>query len=221
MILRALRLIFPMLPTAAALTAALLPVASCHRHGDVSERLDLADSLIEIRPDSSLAILDGIAPEDIRGKEQAARHALLKSMALDKNYVDNTTFDILQPAIDYYPEHGSPDEKLRTCYYQGRIYDNQGDDDSAMMCFMKASDLKEHITDSLVLARNFIMMSVMYHKQWKTEDYIEYCIDAARIYGKYGKKIWRLTVMQEHWQAVFYCVTKVERTVSCRYASDS
>ena len=36
------------------------------------------------------------------------------SMALDKNYIDTTTFDIIQPAIDYYLSKGNADEKLRT-----------------------------------------------------------------------------------------------------------
>ena len=79
----------------------------------VDARLDLADSLMESRPDSALTILDSISAADLRGDAQKARHALLLSMALDKNYIDTTTFDVLQPAIDYYPRHGSPDEKLR------------------------------------------------------------------------------------------------------------
>ena len=77
-------------------------------------------------------------------------------MALDKNCIDTTTFDILEPAIDYYIKNGTPDEQFRTYYYQGRIYQNQGDDDSAMLSFMNACDLKQAVTDSLLLAHTFV-----------------------------------------------------------------
>lgn len=130
----------------------LLAVVSCGRQGAVREKLDVAESLMNARPDSALAVLQGIPASAVKRKKASARYALLSSMALDKNYIDTTTFDILQPAIDYYTQHGTPDEQLRTYYYQGRIYQNQGDDDSAMRSFMKGCDLGKRVTDSLLLA---------------------------------------------------------------------
>ena len=67
-----------------------------------------------------------------------AKHAVLLSMALDKNYIDKTDFEVLQPAIDYYEDNGSATDKLRTYFYQGRIYQNAGDNDSAMERFIIA-----------------------------------------------------------------------------------
>ena len=100
------------------LISSILSIAGCRDASSVSSRLDAADSLMELRPDSSLIILDSIQPSALNERGLKARYALLKSMALDKNYVDTTTFDVLQPAIDYYLENGTPDEKLRTYYYQ-------------------------------------------------------------------------------------------------------
>ena len=82
-------------------------------------------------------------------------------MALDKNYIDTTTFDVLQPAIDYYIKKGSPDEKLRTYYYQGRIYHNQGDDDMAMKSFLSATDIKDGISDSLLYANLLVAQGIL------------------------------------------------------------
>ena len=45
-------------------------------------------------------------------------------MALDKNVIDRTEFGVLQPAVDYYADHGTATDQLRTYYYQGRIYVN-------------------------------------------------------------------------------------------------
>ena len=94
----------------------LLTTAGCNHRSAVDKKMDMADSLMTSKPDSALAILEGIPASDINGKETSARYALLKSMALDKNYIDTTTFDVLQPAIDYYSENRTPDEQLRTYY---------------------------------------------------------------------------------------------------------
>ena len=111
--------------------------SACDRKTSAWTQMDTADGLMNTQPDSALAVLDGIPATDVKGKETSARYALLKSMALDKNYIDTTTFDVLQPAIDYYTTDGTPDEQLRTYYYQGRIYQNQGNDDLAMQSFMR------------------------------------------------------------------------------------
>lgn len=144
---------------------------------------------MDAKPDSALAILERISASDINGKVEKARYALLKSMALDKNYIDTTTFDVLQPAIDYYIKHGSPDEKLRTYYYQGRIFQNQGDDDSAMNSFMNACDLRQMTTDSLLLAHTLVARGALYLKQYKTSKFVNDNLDAAKLYKAIGRDI--------------------------------
>ena len=79
----------------------MLTTGSCDRHGAAWEKLEIAENLMDSKPDSALAVLEGIPASKVKGKEISARYALLKSMALDKNCIDTTTFDILQPAIDY------------------------------------------------------------------------------------------------------------------------
>lgn len=152
----------------------------------------MAENLMNTKPDSALTLLKNIPVTNIKGKEIAARYALLKSMALDKNYIDTTTFDVLQPAIDYYLKKGSPDEKLRTYYYQGRIYQNQGDDDSAMQSFLNAIELRQKVTDSLVLAHTFVAQGTLYIKQYKTCEFIQNNMEAAKLYGVIGKDIFEI-----------------------------
>ena len=104
----------------AALVLAICLI-SCTSHSEHWEILAQVESYIEERPDSALSVLERINASELSGREEMARYALLYSMALDKNYIDTTTFDVLQPAIDYYIEHGTPDEQLRTYYYQGNL----------------------------------------------------------------------------------------------------
>ena len=167
-------------------------LASCNRNTPILEQMNMAENLMNTKPDSALTLLKNIPVTNIKGKEITARYALLKSMALDKNYIDTTTFDVLQPAIDYYLKKGSPDEKLRTYYYQGRIYQNQGDDDSAMQSFLNGCDLKQVVTDSLLLAHTLVAQGTLYLKQYKINEFVQNNIEAARLYGAIGKGIFEI-----------------------------
>lgn len=161
---------------------------ACHRNRNVRHELDRAESLMNSAPDSALALLDSIPAADVRGRETAARYALLKSIALDKNYIDTTTFDVLQPAIDYYLTDGTPDEQLRTYYYQGRIYQNRGDFDSAMSSFMKGIDNSAECTDSLTLIRVLVAQGLMYEEFYDFESATNITLKAARLSKKMPHK---------------------------------
>lgn len=66
------------------LTIIIFAIAGCDRHNGASEKLDLAESLMDSRPDSALSILNAVNVETLNSKKDKARYALLKSMALDK-----------------------------------------------------------------------------------------------------------------------------------------
>ena len=151
--------------------------------------MDLADSLMETAPDSALCILDSIDPGSLGGREEKARYALLMSMAMDKNYIDTTDFKVLQPAIDYYPEHGTPDERLRTYYYQGVIHLNRKEDEAAMQSLMKAVDQHAEATDSLTLARAYVAEGTLFYNEYKIRDYVKCNLAAADLYLGKGKTL--------------------------------
>ena len=159
----------------------------CNRHSEADSRMDKAESLMVSKPDSALMILDSITPEMLSGKKVKARYALLKSMALDKNYIDTTTFDVLQPAIDYFLKNGSADEKLRTYYYQGRIYQNRQNPDSAMQSFMRGREYGAQATDTLTLANLLVAQGTILYTTYKFDDFIKVNMDAAKLYNGIGK----------------------------------
>lgn len=49
------------------LTAILLTTGSCDRRGAVWEKLDLAESLMDSKPDSALMVLEGIPASKVKG----------------------------------------------------------------------------------------------------------------------------------------------------------
>ena len=164
------------------LFCAILSIIGCCGSSDVSLNLDTAEGLMESRPDSALTILNSIQSSDLNGESQKARYALLRSMALDKNFIDKTDFDVLKPAIDYYLDNGNPDEQLRTYYYQGRIYQNRNVRDSALHSFMRGLDVAEDCEDSLTIARTLIAQGLLYKSFYDYEGYIGNCLKAGRIY---------------------------------------
>ena len=131
---------------------------SCNGHSKHWETLSQVESYIEEKPDSALVTLEQIDLSELSGKEEKAKYALLYSMALDKNFIDKTDFELLQPAIDYYEDNGSATDKLRTCYYQGRIYQNLGNDALAMESFVKAISEGDASDDVLTKARIYFAL---------------------------------------------------------------
>ena len=74
-----------------AAVLAAITIVSCNdaRKSETFRVLEDVDSYIEARPDSALAVLEGIDVEDLGSREEKAKYALLMSMALDKNYIDS------------------------------------------------------------------------------------------------------------------------------------
>lgn len=139
---------------------------------------------MEEHPDSALLILETVDKSRLGSEAERARYALLMSMALDKNYIDTTTFDVLRPAIDYYLENGNPDEKLRTYYYQGRIFQNKGDENLAMKAFVRGLYDKKNITDSLTLGRLLVAQAMIFKSIYNLESASSNFLAAAEIWGK-------------------------------------
>ena len=173
------------------LTILVSIVVSCKRNYAVDDSLNEAENVMVEYPDSALSILKEIDKSMLKSKAEQARYALLMSQALDKNYIDTTNFDVLQPAIDYYLDKGTPDEKLRTLYYQGVIFINRSELDSAMRCFLKAKDLKNIYTDTLTFAHLLSAQATLYYQTYRIEDAILNNIAASELYHNIGREKFR------------------------------
>ena len=118
--------------------AVVLSIAvSCTDRG-IIRALDDIESCLSEHPDSALSVLDSLSTTGIQGREANAKFALLYSMALDKSYIDATDDSLINIAVDWYRKHGTADERLKSYYYQGRVYQNAGDNEAAMESFVRA-----------------------------------------------------------------------------------
>ena len=176
-----------------ALFVAMLCLASCSNHSAHWNTLLTVESFIEEQPDSALTVLQRIDVEELISSEERAKHALLLSMAMDKNLIDRTDFEVLQPAIDYYRHHGTATDKLRTYYYEGRIYQNRGEKDLAMKTFIKARELEGEITDTLTFANLLVAQGSYLYTSYKIDEFIENNLLAAELYQAIGRSYYHTT----------------------------
>ena len=132
--------------------AVVLSIAvSCTGRG-IIRALDDIESCLSEHPDSALSVLDSLSTADIQGREANAKFALLYSMALDKSYIDATDDSLINIAVDWYRNHGTADERLKSDYYQGRVYQNAGDNEAAMESFVRAeaSESEDNMSNGLL-----------------------------------------------------------------------
>lgn len=124
----------------------LLLLVSCTSVRD-RQTLNDMEALMPERPDSALAVLRGLQPRDLPGLHVRPLHALLLSEALDKNYIDLTDDSLALVANKYYGEHGSKLHRLKSWYYLGRIRFNAGNYAEAVICYNKALEYAEALTN--------------------------------------------------------------------------
>ena len=167
--------------------ALTLTLVACNRHSEHWATITEMETIIEERPDSVLNVLQAIDTDELIGDEERAKHALLLSMAMDKNYIDRTDFEVLQPAIDYYEDNGTATDKLRTYFYQGRIYQNAGNNATAMECFVKAIAEGNESDDILTKARIHFAKAQIYYSLYEWDNAIEAYKTAASYFKQAGR----------------------------------
>ena len=165
---------------------AICLTACNHHYSEHWETLSHIESYIIEHPDSALIVLEQIDISEVSSKEERAKHALLLSMALDKNYIDKTDFDVLQPAIDYYEDNGSATEKFQTYYLQGRIYQNQGNETEAMILYAQAKELLSGIDAPFLVGQLHTEIGNIYRSNYDYAKSLEAYQTAYDLYVKAG-----------------------------------
>lgn len=136
------------------LTICVSILSSCF-NSKVYKKLDEAESLLQLKPDSCLSILESVDTDALIPQKLKARYALLISAALDKNYVDISSDSLIKVAVDYYSIRNDQRHRMMSHYYQGLFLNNAGDFTAAMVALEKAEkdalDLDDHLYAGLIL----------------------------------------------------------------------
>lgn len=155
------------------LTLCLPLWCSCGGGNRTAEKLRDVETYIGDRPDSAYEVLCSIDPDRL-SRRLRARCLLLKSIALDKNYVDLTDDSLITPAVKWYERHGRDENRMLAYYYQGRVFQNAGDLIPAMMAFHNAEKAAKECEDDFYLGMIYRGISELNIKTFNTHEQLKY-----------------------------------------------
>ncbi|MFI3292960.1 MAG: hypothetical protein SNG27_06260 [Rikenellaceae bacterium] len=161
----------------------LLCLAGCSNIGKHKQILNQAEGVIEYQADSAYSLLSSLRIDDIRGKKNRARYALLYSKVLDKQQKKITSDTLMSVAMDYYQDHGSPYHRASAYLYSARIDYNSKDIPEAVKKLTFAQEIAP--LDSLYL-RGLIYGSIgmCYSEQLNHEKALENYEEECRIFSQ-------------------------------------
>lgn len=192
--------------------AVLLVLASCGGSRSL-ESLAEVEGYISDEPEKALAVLDSLEGTGLRGGEAEAKFALLYSMALDKNWIDVADDSLINVAVRRYSRRGSADERLKAYYYQGRVYQNRGDDEAAMESFVKAEASAPDAEDGVAKGMLYRAMAYIYASIFdleRGEEYAGYAAECYREAGDIDKYAETLTFLS----SIFYALGEREEALA-------
>ena len=106
----------------------------------VQRQMNEIDYNLNDAPERALAEIQGIKESQLTRRKDLAYYALLKSAALDKNYIDVTSDSLINIAVDYYSGRSCSSKRMRSLYYQGLIRANAQRYSSAISSFEAAKN---------------------------------------------------------------------------------
>jgi len=170
------------------LVVILFLATSCNKQPSSDLIFSKVDSLLEIKPDSALLLLQN--EDDIESMNSAERagYALLLTKAYDKNYIPHKSDSLIQIAVDYFKNRNNQQLKLISYYYLGRVYQDLGDDVAAVEAFLNALQVAGEKTEDKLSVHINVNLASCYTNQALYSRAMERYKKAYEIENKIGEK---------------------------------
>ena len=150
----------------------LLWSCSCQPSG-IDATLTEAERLMDVRPDSALALVESVDPSAIHSRSTRALHALLLTQAQFKNYIDVPNDSLISIAVDYYDSSRDSYRKMLSLYYFGRVRLQSKDYSKSLYSLIKAKDLAESLDDDFWVAMCAQRIADIYHNTYNYSEEIK------------------------------------------------
>lgn len=164
-----------------------ITLAGCGKK-QITNTLNLAESVMDEQPDSALTLLKQIDGNQISSVSQSARYALLYSQALDKNYIDVTNDSLINITMNYYQNHGSARDRFLSLFYQGRVYYNAKNYAKSMIAYTRAEQLYDKFDDDYYKGMLQTQKGTIYDRYADYKKGLEAYQEAYRYYDKANKQ---------------------------------
>ncbi len=151
-------------------------------------RLQEAEACMETEPSRALSALRGIDGASLRTPSRKAQYALLLSMALDKNAVDDgDNISAATVARTYYAKKGDIRQRMLSDYYLAdQIYDS-GELQMAMPYFLEALDLASESGDWFYCGMSSRAIADVYQSTYNSGQCVKYCKMSKDYFRRAGK----------------------------------
>lgn len=165
----------------------LLSLAACRDYQGLN--FDAAWNNVKEKPDSVLAVLKDLSISDFNSPKRRAEFALLKSVALDKSYIDVTSDSLIRIALDYYDSRrGNDHERMLSWYYLGRVYANSKDYNNAIVAIIRAEEISEHLDDPYYKALICMAKENIYSNTHNYSEALQAAQAGVRVFDETGEK---------------------------------
>ena len=159
--------------------------------------MNSAEDVMWTRPDSALATLETIDTLRLRTESQRARFSLLYTMALNRNWIDTTDLHLILPAVSYYKNHGSNDDKMMTFYYLGTVQHNAGNPEDAIASYVRALEYSSESDNLIFKGLIASAISDLYCQEQNYSASLGYADEALTLFKKAedSTRMWVTTAM--------------------------
>ena len=162
-----------------------LNLVACWNYHD--PKLASAWDDVKVRPDSVLTALDRYSPSDFKSRKSQAELALLKSIALDKSYIDITSDSLIRIALDYYDKKGGKRDRMLAWYYMGRVYANRKEYNDAIVSIIRAEEYSHQVDDPYYQALICMAKENIYSNTHNYSEALQAAQDGVRIFEEAGE----------------------------------
>lgn len=177
------------------LLLAILTVA-CGDPKHIGQQLDRAEMVMNEHPDSALKILEPMDRQALETPERKARHALLLSQALDKNYIDVDNDSLIGEAVRYYSHHGKDEDRAKAHYYYAVVKGNASESGTAVKALLTAREYVEKTDDDRMKGLIYTYLGNLYYEQFCFDDAVTAYSEAADAFKKTNQTFYLLYTMR-------------------------
>jgi tetratricopeptide (TPR) repeat protein len=165
----------------------LLLASSCSRTDHANPTLEAIEAMMDEHPDSALMLLTKLDHKSLTNQADSALFNLLLVQAEDKNFIDRTTTERIDIAVNYYRQHPDNDRRLMlSLYYLGNIQNNATLYEQSIISMMEAEQLALKQQDYFYLGLIYRSIAGIYFKVYDVQDEITYEKKSVDAFAKSG-----------------------------------
>ena len=183
---------------------------SCKRSTNSLRELE---SVIRTNPDSTLHLLDSIAPAYGSSQRMKSYYALLKTMNLDILHYHFTDDSLIQCAAKFFDNRGSIHHRMLTQYYKGTVAYHLTRYSDAIIFYEKAIALAEKENDMLYLGLAYRNISTIHLYNYEYNESQKYIIKSLHYFSA-GNYLEHLESSRLHYAETFQQAGEVEKADS-------